>query len=573
MSGLARLATPFLLMFVLVACGGGDADTPWDSSGTTNDDNTTDSTIVDAYTLGRGSGANFESGELNISVSSLSAGGQTAVIATVADVNGNLYQGTGVSVAFSSECVLDGIATIESPVDLSGGFVRTVYDSGSCTGVDTITAYATVDEVTTTATGEVNIVSAGLGSMQFISSTPESIGLKGFGLVESADVAFKVLDTNGNPVSGELVTFSLNTEVGGISLINQKASTNAEGIAIATVTSGNIPTSVRVTATLVSNPAISTQSDGVIVSTGISDQNSFSLSLSCHSPEAWISDGKEVTASIYAADHFNNPVPDGTAVYFTTEGGQIEPQCLTEDGRCSVVWTSSNPRPSNGRVTILATMLGEESFIDSVPSNGFLDWGEVYTDLSEAFRDDNEDGLYTPYLDEFVDFDSDGEFTPADGLYNGLLCNSHQEDTDNDGELEELLCGEEKNVHVRSSQVLIMARSNVTIESDANQLESNNQRIVETTFHFYGIHDDGSRQVPPGGTKITFEADIGDLSSVSEVIVPCSSGDPLTLEGEFTWLVRWKGSEENERGTLTVTVETEGLTTVSYLDLVSTVTN
>ncbi|MCU7857258.1 MAG: Ig-like domain-containing protein, partial [Candidatus Thiodiazotropha sp. (ex Lucinoma borealis)] len=220
-----------------------------------------------------------------------------------------------------------------------------------------------------------------LGSIQFDSADPSSIGLKGFGLIESSTIIFKVVDTNGAAVSGQVVNFSLNTSVGGVSMTRTTDTSDAEGFVRATVTSGTIPTSVKVTATLSSNPSLSTQSDGITISTGISDQNSFSLALSCHSPGAWEADGETVEASIYAADHFNNPVPNGTAVYFTTEGGQIESQCLTVDGRCSVTWTSSNPRPINGRVTILASMLGEESFIDSVPSNGFLDTGETFFDM------------------------------------------------------------------------------------------------------------------------------------------------------------------------------------------------
>jgi hypothetical protein len=568
MSGLARFVTIFTLMLLLAACGGGDAETPWDEDSSSSDD-TTEAT----YTLGNGAGANFVSGALNISVTSLSAGGQTTVIATLADVNGNLYQGDDLDIVFSSGCVVDGMATLESPIEISGGVATTTYEATGCTGSDTIAAYTTVDNVTVTATGTVQIASAQLGSMQFVSSEPENIGLKGFGLIESADITFKVLDTNGNPVSGEIVTFSLNTTVGGITLISDKSTSDVDGLVRATVTSGTIPTSVRVTATLVSDTSISTQSDGVTISTGISDQNSFSLSLSCHSPEGWIQNGEEVTATVYAADHFNNPVPDGTAIYFTTEGGQIESECLTEEGLCSVVWTSSNPRPSNGRVTILATMLGEESFVDSVPSNGFLDWGETFYDLAEAYRDDDEDGNYTAYVDEFVDFNSDGEFTLADGMYNGLLCNSYKVDEDDDGDLdeeEELLCSEEKNVHVRSSQVLIMARRELSMDTTLDELVSTNEGVVDMTATFYGIHGDGSRQVPPGGTTISFDASIGEITSLAEATVPCSTGDSSTLEGSYSWVVKWKGTDEDETGTLTIIAETpSGFKNVYYLDLTS----
>jgi hypothetical protein len=553
MTGLARVAIPFILTLVLVACGGGDAETPWgDGTSTSQDDTTT------TYTLGNGVGDNFESGKLNIAVTSLSAGGLTSIIATAADASGNLYQ-DDLDITFSSTCTVNGQATLESPVTAQGGVATTSYEAKGCTGSDTITAYATIEGVTVTATGTITVAAAQLGSMQFVSAEPENIGLKGFGLIESSDITFRVLDTNSNPVSGQVVNFSLNTAVGGIALISASGTSDANGLVRATVTSGTIPSSVRVTASLASNSSISTQSDGVTVSTGISDQNSFSLSLSCHSPEGWSRDGEEVTTSIYAADHFNNPVPDGTAIYFTTEGGQIDPQCLTEDGRCSVTWTSANPRPDNGRVTILATMLGEESFIDSVPSNGFMDSGETFFDLDEAFRDDNEDGVYTAYVDEFVDYNDDGEFTTGDEQYNGILCTK------------DAICSSEKNVHVRESQVLIMARTNLVIDfGDMNELRSINEAPISLTVRFYGLYPDGSRQMPPGGTSISIQASSGEITTLTETEVPCGSGSSTTLEGWYEWDVVWKGSDEPDTGTLIITAETpSGLKNIASISLVS----
>jgi hypothetical protein len=569
MLGLARLLTVLSLILLLAACGGGDADTPWDSS--TTDTDTTDDGET-AYYLGNGSGDSFQQGALNVGVRNLSAGGLTSVIATLADAEGNLYQ-EDINISFSSTCSVQGLAAIESPISAVGGVASTNYEAQGCSGGDVITALATVNGVTVSATGSVTVAAAELGSMQFVSAEPANIGLKGFGLIESSDITFKVLDTNGNAVSGLAVSFSLNTTVGGVTLVSTSDVSDSNGLVRATVNSGTVPTSVRVTAVLDANPAISSQSDGVTVSTGVSDQNSFSLSLSCHSPEGWVQDGEGVVASIYAADHFNNPVPDGTAVYFTTEGGQIEPQCLTEEGRCSVTWTSSNPRPDNGRATILATMLGEESFIDSVPSNGFMDQGETYYDLAEAFRDDDEDGVYTAFVDEYVDYNDDEQYTAADGMYNGILCID-----DDDGNDENDVCSEEKNIHVRTSQVLIMAETDLELDTGGvDSLTSNNQSVVGFTARLYGIHDDGSRQVPPGGTKITFEASIGEITTVDEFTVPCSVNgdqpDEDVLEGYYSWSVRWKGGDEAESGTMTIITEVpSGLQEVHYINLQSTIT-
>ncbi|MEW8025698.1 MAG: hypothetical protein AB2803_18585 [Candidatus Thiodiazotropha sp.] len=559
MSGLARLLTALSLILLLAACGGGDPDVPWDTSNDSNTQNPDGSTV---YLLGNGAGDSFQPGVLNVGVRSLSAGGLTSVIATLADAQGNLFQ-DDIDISFSSNCTVQGLADMESPVSAAGGVASTNYEAQGCTGTDVITAIATVNGQTVTATGSVTVAAAELGSMQFVSAEPANIGLKGFGLIESSDITFRVLDTNSNPVSNQAVNFSLNTTVGGITMISTSGVSDANGLVRATVNSGTIPTSVRVTASLAANPSISSQSDGVTVSTGISDQNSFSLALSCHSPEGWSEDGEEVVASIYAADHFNNPVPDGTAVYFTTEGGQIEPQCLTADGKCSVTWSSSNPRPINGRATILATMLGEESFIDSVPSNGFMDQGETFFDLAEAFRDDDEDGVYTAFVDEYVDYNADAQYTAADGMYNGILC------TDS------AVCSEEKNIHVRASQILIMARTNLELDTGGVvRLTSTNKSLESFTATFYGVHGDGSWQVPPGGTKITFEASIGEITTIEEVVVPCSvngdQGNPNMLEGYFDWSIAWKGGDQDESGTMTIIAEVpSGLQNVWYIELES----
>jgi len=113
----------------------------------------------------------------------------------------------------------------------------------------------------------------------------------------------------------------------------------------------------------------------------------------CYYPAGWGYDGEVVTLSVYASDHFNNPVRDGTSVYFTAEGGQMVAACTISSGGCSADWSSSNRRPDDGRVTITVTMQGEESFSD-VNGNGVLDDGETYSDLPEAFYDFDEDNAY-----------------------------------------------------------------------------------------------------------------------------------------------------------------------------------
>jgi hypothetical protein len=168
--------------------------------------------------------------------------------------------------------------------------------------------------------------------------------------------------------------------------------------------------------------SISTQSDQLTITTGIPDQDSASLSAEKLNVEAWNIDGVVDPLTIRLSDRFNNPVPDGTAVTFTAEGGQVASQCLTAAGACTANWTSQNPRPLNGRITILATAIGEESFTD-VDGNGRYGAPDSFQDIPEPFRDDDEDGTRQS-AEPFFDFNTNGAYNAADGQFNGLLCDT-----------------------------------------------------------------------------------------------------------------------------------------------------
>src|SRR5690606_5098541 len=98
---------------------------------------------------------------------------------------------------------------------------------------------------------------------------------------------------------------------------------------------------------------ISTLSSELVISTGIPDQKSMSISVSNFRPSAWLTDNVPVSITVNLADANNNPAPAGTAVSFTTEGGVIDSKCTTgldaesnrPNGRCSVSWRSTEPRP------------------------------------------------------------------------------------------------------------------------------------------------------------------------------------------------------------------------------------
>jgi hypothetical protein len=54
---------------------------------------------------------------------------------------------------------------------------------------------------------------------------------------------------------------------------------------------------------------------------------------------------------------------------FHNRRGVVESSCLTSAGVCAVTWTTTQPRPTNGRGTVLATAIGHETLCDSNGNN------------------------------------------------------------------------------------------------------------------------------------------------------------------------------------------------------------
>ncbi len=372
-------------------------------------------------------------------INPLSAFGTTSVSVTV--LSNGIPVTAPQTVSFSSPCAGSGKAVLTASVLTGAGGVATAsYRDNGCGGTDLVTASVS-GLATLSSTLTVNPPTT--GSIQFVSATPTSMTLKGtggFGRQESSQVIFKVVDTGGNPIGGKTVTFSLSTSVGGITLTNTTAISDATtGQAVVTVNSGTISTPVRVLASTpgsVAGVTLTTQSDQLTITTGIPDQDSFSLARTILNIEGLEFDGVTTVFTARLADHFSNPVPDGTTVNFIAEGGSVGScvgsvctgSCSTANGACSVTMTSQAFKPLNGRVTVLAYAVGEESFTD-IDGDGLADLANsltgttemrdangVSTDMGEAFLDNNENGVRDTVagsvglLEEYIDFNMNGTF-------------------------------------------------------------------------------------------------------------------------------------------------------------------
>lgn len=447
------------LSLLLSACGGG-ASSPLDpprssssvaiSSGAASSIDTTSPADI-----GRGDNDNFVAGEIAVShtTAELPAGETTFLTVSIVSITNTLVT-TPVQVTFNSRCyaaneaMLTSNGTETNKVSTEIGQARISYSGKGCVGDDEITATAIINGVPKVARITVKVAQDTIRSIKFMEATPDKIFLKDSGGAQTSTIRFQLLGSTGAPIKNIPLTFSLSTTVGGIELTTETATTDSQGFASTTIRAGRIPTAVEVIAT--APTGITGRSNKLSIGTGIPDQNSMSLSVSRLNPPGWNQDGEEVNVTVRLADAFNNPPPDGTAVQFTTEGGVIAPNCTTANGTCTVVWKSQNNRPSNGRVTILATTVGNESFVD-VDGDGLYGTGDIFNtfntpgvdgdcdpnvplstassngddspcdDLGEAYVDKNENGKHDSD-EEFVDFNLNRARDTENGIYNGVLC-------------------------------------------------------------------------------------------------------------------------------------------------------
>ena len=275
----------------------------------------------------------------------LSAYGTTSVTVTITGVPTT----TPVTVNFSSLCAGSGKAILPASVQSVNGVATVTYKDNGCGATDTITASIAGTSVTATTGLVVN--SPGVGSIQFVSATPSTIvllGTGGSGLSASSVLVFKVLDGNNGAKANILVNFALTTSTGGITLSSNSGTTGADGTVQVSVNAGTFPTAVWVMAT-VANTSFTTQSTMLRISTGRPSQDRFSLSVGTHNIEGLNFDGVTTPVNIITSDRLGNPVPDGTAVNFISEGGQIQPSCTTTGGGLQRHFHQRQPSSDRGQ--------------------------------------------------------------------------------------------------------------------------------------------------------------------------------------------------------------------------------
>ncbi|MBP2280156.1 hypothetical protein H4W00_000969 [Psychrobacter sp. PL19] len=343
----------------------------------------------------------------------LISGGQTMVSLKVSDPTGNLL--SGVMVNLNADC---GQLPDQITSD-SDGAIEFVYNSIDqdnilCSGMVRISA----------STGNSNqsaniMIRAPQANSIVYTSNELTLGIQNSGSSRTGTVEFTVYSNN-VPVPNANVILSLEKSPLRLSfgsLDNRsdiRATTDRNGKVSVDIYPGTTPGPVEIKATLASDPRINGLSKGISIASSRVTQDGLSISFGSNALD-WSLDGDETKIVARMVDRNGNSVPNGTVINFTTEGGKVSPaSCATNDGVCEVTFSTQNPRPGDGRTSVLAVAEGEKSYIDLNQNNawdeckviGERDGKKIYEtpspttcdvlvhNIGDTFRDDNENNTY-----------------------------------------------------------------------------------------------------------------------------------------------------------------------------------
>lgn len=380
------------------------------------------------------------------------------------------------------------------------------------------------------------------------SSGNNVIALQGTGGKTNAEVTFEVDDASNTGVAGIAVTFSLIPTTGDASLTTATGTTGKDGQASTFVVSGNVHTSVAVLATINTASGVKTaKSNALTITTGIPTEGNFGIAvtkLTANNADDTL--GITDTVTVQLSDRFSNPAPDGTAVSFYTNEGQITGQCFTAGGSCTATWTSSglpaiaDTYHENGQAEVLAYTIGEETF-DDVDGDGTFDNSDNFTiatsnsdsfavplkpsadDIGEVYLDGAGTSTPPAYLagDFFFDFNKDGVRNPPDGKFYGFDCKGTAT----------VPCGSKSTIGIGKQICINMSTSGANIGISAagtgitfsgNTLSMGAATAATLTFRV----SDGNGHAMASGTSVSFSSTgIANVTVTPPINLPYTYGD------------------------------------------------
>ncbi|MFH1679380.1 MAG: invasin domain 3-containing protein [Candidatus Eisenbacteria bacterium] len=276
----------------------------------------------------------------------------STITAVVFDAHGN-RAGAGVEVGFAATR-----GTIEpGAITDSTGTTVVSYTAGFGAGQARITATAGA------ASGQIvlSLLSNAPAAILLDSLSHEEIRIQGTGYPEASSMVFRLVDCYGVPIGADrptIVGFELvaRSAGGGEYLCCLLDTTDAWGRVRTALHSGTAPGVTETIARIVgSSPLVESQVVPVAIHGTLPHPNHLDIDPdTLNIPGLVYSDWTNpMVALVY--DRFSNPVPAGTAVYFSTNYCGITGSDVTDErGQAFATFVSMNPYPPDGLVTITA---------------------------------------------------------------------------------------------------------------------------------------------------------------------------------------------------------------------------
>jgi len=237
------------------------------------------------------------------------------------------------------------------------------------------------------------------GSIYLESITETDIGVRSTGQQEQTQLTFQVVDVNGKPLNNQNkvdVNFVFGDRPFGDEFLSPTTTTtNHLGQATVTLTSGTGSGPVQIVAEINHNGRmLRSLPIPVSIHAGHPSQNHFSIVPEKRNVNANIFD-QTVIITALAGDRYGNTVPDGTSIYFTTNGGFIQGSSLTNNGRAVVELTVANPMPPSGVATVRANTADHNQNSVQVSTNIIFSIDPIITVYPESINlADGEDQTF-----------------------------------------------------------------------------------------------------------------------------------------------------------------------------------
>jgi hypothetical protein len=314
-----------------------------------------DSTITD--TLGSGNAANIALISLAPdTLSVIGAGGPTScqIVCEIRDALGQPVDSLhATQVNFSLQLTPGGGAHMypSSLVTDQEGRVATTFYSGTIAGIVIVRVDLEGNSYGIVLPNIVIYQTGAPASIALVNLQYDSIAIHGSGSNESSTMTFEARDAGGSPISFSqpaMVNFTITGGPdGGEYLFPTSAATNAQGQVSTTLNSGTISGPVQVLARLAGDTTVYCSPISVVIHSGLPDQTHFAVAPMFLNFAGYDYYGVVDTMTAIVGDMYGNPVPMGTAVYFTSDAGIIEGSCSTDaSGFASVRLYSGPPPPS-----------------------------------------------------------------------------------------------------------------------------------------------------------------------------------------------------------------------------------